>query len=433
MVPMSTPINEWSAHQIVTAIATREVSVVQVAEAFVSRIDALDPTLHAYVWFDREAVLKTARALDRVSAGNVLHGLPVAVKDNIDTAGIPTRYGSPIYADHVPAIDAACISLLKVAGAFVIGKTATTEFANFQPAATRNPRNPDHTPGGSSSGSAAAVAAQLTPVALGTQTAGSVIRPAAFCGVVGYKPSPRMISRAGVKANSDTLDEVGVFARSVDDAGWFAGVLSLTRPNVLPSTRQFIPSIGMTATSRVLASSESMRATLTRAATKMASAGARVGDAVWPAAFDRLFDAQRTIQLFETARCLAPEWQYRRTDLSASLQSIIAEGRALDAARYADAIEAGRSARAAMESLFAGRDVIVCPAASGEAPAGLESTGDPVFNRPWQLLRCACLTLPYGEGPTGLPLGLQVVARPGDDAKLFAAASWIEQTLAASR
>ena len=428
---MHESITDWSAFRIVSAIAAREVTAEAVTAAFCDRIEAIDPTLHAFVWFDRAAALRTARALDRASSGNVLHGLPVAVKDNIDTAAIPTRYGSVIYADHVPATDAACVALMRASGAFVLGKTALTEFANFQPAPTLNPRNPEHTPGGSSSGSAAAVAAQLAPVALGTQTAGSVIRPAAFCGIVGYKPSPRLIPRAGVKPNSDTLDEVGVFARSVDDAGWFAGVLSLARPNTLPSTRAFVPSVGVTMTSRASAASEAMRVAVARAAQTLGAAGAKVGDAVWPAALDRLFDAQRTIQLFETARALGPEWQYRRSDLSRSLQGLIADGRAIDGGRYADAIDVGRSSFAAIESLFAGRDVLIAPAAPGEAPLGTETTGDPVFNRPWQLLRCPSVTLPCGDGLQMLPLGLQVVGRPGDDQRLLAAAAWIEQALGA--
>lgn len=428
---MTAPITTWSAYRIVAAIAAREVTAEAVTHAYADRIESVDPTLHAYAWFDRGAALRTARALDRAAAGNVLHGLPVAIKDNIDTAAIPTRYGSPIYAAHVPTADAGCVALLRAAGAFVLGKTATTEFANFQPARTLNPRNPEHTPGGSSSGSAAAVAAELAPIALGTQTAGSVIRPAAFCGIVGYKPSPRLIPRAGVKPNSDTLDEVGVLARSVDDAGWFAGVLALVRPNTLPSARAFVPHIGVTQTSRGYAASEPMRAAIDIAADRLAAAGARVGDAVWPAAFDRLFDAQRTIQLFETARALGPEWQHHRGQLSTLLQGMMSEGHTIDGARYAEAIEIGRASFAAIESLFSGRDVLITPAAPGEAPFGNETTGNPIFNRPWQLLRCPCVTVPCGEGLHGLPLGLQIIGRPGDDQRLLAAAAWIERALGA--
>ena len=302
------------------------------------------------------------------------------------------------------------------------------------PGPTRNPVDPEHTPGGSSSGSAAAVGACLVPVALGTQTAGSVIRPAAFCGVVGYKPSiGHRIPRAGVKANSDTLDAVGVFARSVDDAALVALVLAGRSSSHLPGEHAFAPRIGVTLTSRAGAASAEMIAMVVDCAKRLSSDGADVRDARWPASFDALFDAQQTVQAFETARALAPEWQYRRKQLSAALAAFLDQGRRLDGNAYCDAVSVAHRARAALDSLlFDGIDVVITPAAPGAAPRGLSSTGDPLFSRPWQLLGCPCVSLPVGRDKQGLPLGLQVVGRPGDDARLLAAAAWIEGRLVPS-
>lgn len=426
---MSAPIHTWSAWEVVQAIRQGDLTVQHLAEALVERYDDMQSDVRAFVWFDRDRLLASARALDMATKRGPLHGLPIAVKDNIDTVGIPSQYGSPIYAGHVPAADAAVVALARASGAYVLGKTVTTEFAVYTPGPTRNPRNLAHTPGGSSSGSAAAVAACMAPVALGTQTAGSVIRPAAYCGVVGYKPSPRLIPRAGVKASSDSLDEVGVIARSVDDVGLVGGVLALLRPNSRPSTRAFAPQIGVTLTSRSSAASDATKSMIIEAAKRLSKAGAQVADAVWPAAFDTVFDAQRTIHFYELARALAFEWEMHRDLLSPGIIGVLTEGRAIDGARYAAAIETARSAFAAIETLFAGRDVLITPAAPGDAPPGLESTGDPIFNRPWQVMRCPCVTVPFGIGERGLPLGVQIVARPGDDARLLAAAAWIETQL----
>jgi Asp-tRNA(Asn)/Glu-tRNA(Gln) amidotransferase A subunit family amidase len=419
------PLHRWSAVRLLRALATRELTAAALAEALIERSAALDPRLHAWVGWDALAVRGRARALDLAAQAGSLHGLPIAVKDNIDTAGLSTAYGSPIYAGHVPAADAACVAVARAQGAWVLGKTMATEFANMVPATTRNPHNRGHTPGGSSSGSAAAVAAGLAPLALGTQTAGSVIRPAAFCGIVGYKPSPRRISRAGVKPNSDTLDEVGVLARSIDDVALLAQVLSGRGDAPLPSTQAFAPRVGATLTSRPQALSAAMTAALDASVQRLSAAGAAVRDVVLPNAFDDLFDAQRVVQQFETARALAPELQYRRARLSPMLATYLDDGRGLDGAAYAAALACGREVCDAIETLFAGLDVLLAPAAPGAAPRGFASTGDPLFNRPWQLLGCPCIALPGGLDDAGLPLGLQLIARPNDDDLLFAAAAWI--------
>ncbi len=425
------PLHAQDAAALAPALADGSLRFEALADALIERSAALEPRLKVWAHFSGPAARRRALASER---GRPLSGLPFAVKDNIDTEGIPTAYGSPIYRSHVPAADAACVALARSAGAWVLGKTACTEFANMTPCATRNPWNPAHTPGGSSSGSAAAVSAGLVPLALGTQTAGSVIRPAAFCGIVGYKPSPRRVPRAGAKANADTLDEIGVMARSVADASWFAAVLAgQTMPTGADAHR---PRIAVTLTSREQAVLAPMAEAVQIAASRLSTAGAHVQGAGRTVAFDALFDslfvAQRTAQVFETARALAPEWQYRRRDLSPGLRELIAEGRAIPAEVYAAALQTAAAVAGGLDTLFGAADIVLTAAAPGAAPASRKTTGDPLFNRPWQLLGCPCLTLPGGLDPDGLPLGLQLVARPGDDLRLFAAAAWVEHALQAT-
>lgn len=420
------PLHRWSARHLAAAMARRELRAVDVAEALAARIAETEPALQAWAWFDAAHAGRAAAA----SGAGLLHGLPIAVKDIVDTAGLPTEYGSPVYRGHVPQADAACVALARAAGAWVLGKTATTEFANMTPALTCHPRgggDARRTPGGSSSGSAAAVAAGCAPLALGTQTAGSVIRPAAFCGVVAWKPSPRRVPRAGVKPNSDTLDEVGVFARSVDDAALLAGVLAGAAFEHSP----FAPRVRPTFGGRALDATPAMQRAVERAATVASRAGARVrplDDAALPPGFAPLFEAQRTVQAFETARALSAEHRLRRAQLSAGLLALLDAGAAIDPAAYRDALAAACAVRADLDDLFREADVLLAPAAPG-APPTPETTGDPLFNRPWQLLGCPCIALPGGEDD-GWPLGLQLVARPGEDARLFAAARWLETRLA---
>ncbi|HEV7914463.1 MAG TPA: amidase, partial [Albitalea sp.] len=320
---MSPPLHRRSAVELARALATRELSVAALANALIEHGEAIEPGLQAWAGFDAKRARRVAAALDRSAGSGALHGLPLGIKDIIDTAGIPTACGSPIYAGHVPAVDAACVALARAAGAWVFGKTVSTEFANMTPGPTRNPHDASHTPGGSSSGSAAAVAAGLVPLALGTQTAGSVIRPAAYCGIVGYKPSPRRIPRAGVKPNSDSLDEVGVLARSVDDAALLGFALSGQAGAPAPGTQAFAPRVASTLTSRAGAASDATVALLASVAQRLSAKGATVTEFAWPSAFDALFDAQFAVQWFETARALQPEWQYRRAQVSPELVTMI--------------------------------------------------------------------------------------------------------------
>jgi amidase len=422
-------LTRLAAATIARSVRAGELTAQQGERAFADAGDAREPPLQAFAAFDRATLLESARAIDEGGNPGPLAGVPVAVKDIIDTAQYATSYGSPIYRGHRPALDAACVVLLRQAGALVLGKTVTAELAYFAPGPTRNPHAAGHTPGGSSSGSAAAVAAQLAPLALGTQTAGSVIRPASFCGVVGYKPSPRIIARSGAKVVSDTLDEIGLFAASVDDAALLASVLAQqpawsARPGQGRDAPP--PRIGWHLTSRDKEAAPAMRLAVLEAAQRAFGAGAPSVDIVWTADFDGLFEGQRTLQLAAIARQLAPEYRYRRGQLSGKMIEASEEARAWPVGRYPDALQFARRCAGRIEALFAGADVILAPSAPGEAPAGLDSTGDPLFNRPWQLLGCPMLNLPFGRGPLGLPLGVSVVARPGRDAQLFAAAGWLE-------
>lgn len=429
------PLHRWPATALVRALATRQLKAASLADALLERCQALEPRLHAWAALDAAWARRQARVLDAgLAAGQAagaLHGLPLAVKDNIDTAGITTAYGSAIYAGHVPQTDAAVVALARGAGAWVLGKSACTEFANMRPCATRNPHHAAHTPGGSSSGSCAAVAAGAVPLALGTQTAGSVIRPAAFCGIVGYKPSPRLLPRAGAKPNSDTLDEVGLFARHVADAALLAGALGAWDPAQGAPAHDAPPRLAVTLTSAAAALSPAMVAMVEEAAARLSTAGAPVQLAVWPQGFEALFEAQRRVQVFETARALAPERQYRRRQLSRPLLALLDEGTAMPPAVYDDALRTARGAALRLEELFGRADVLLCPAAPGAAPRSLKHTGDPAFSRPWQLLGCPCITVPGGLDSDGLPLGLQLVARPGEDRRLFAAAAWVADVLQA--
>lgn len=433
---MREPLHRLPATRLAQMIAIGEASPETVTRSFIEAIREREHEVQAFAWFDADHALAAARMLHLVSRRGPLHGLPFAVKDNIDTQEMPTGYGSAIYDGHRPDIDAICVAQLKGAGAFVLGKTVSAELANFTPGPTRNPHQIEHTPGGSSSGSAAAVAAHFAPIALGTQTAGSVIRPAAFCGVVGYKPSPGLIPRAGVKPNSDLLDEVGVFARGVDDAALAAAVMA-AKPawKDLPhdGQRGASPIIGLVPTSQANAAAPSMLAALDNVFRHLLQRGARRADVTWPRVFDGLFAAQRNVQLFETARALAAEFAYRRGQLSGRLIELIEQGRALSVDEYAAALQLRRACIAAIDSLFGAADLIITPSAPGEAPKGLGSTGDPVFNRPWHLLGCPMLSLPVphslGHGESGLPLGVSLVGRPGEDARLWAAAGWIEAKL----
>lgn len=428
---MKLPLNRLSAAQLARMIAAREVSCEAVTHSFLDAIGQREDEVRAFAWIDRDRALAVARNFDHAPGRGALYGLPVAIKDVIDTAGINTEYGSPIYAGHVPRADAACVAAIRAAGGYVLGKTVTAELANFAPGATRNPHALEHTPGGSSSGSAAAVAAHMAPLALGTQTAGSVIRPASFCGVVGFVPTRGSVPRVGVKQLSDTLDVVGGFANTVDDAAMLAAELMLRAD--LAATSDAVPTLSWTVTPWASELTPPMRDAFERVVDICARSRAVLREVKWPTRFSALADAQRTVQLFETARTLAPEFDYRRSLLSTQLAALIEEGRGIDAASYLAALQAGRDCSASVDEIFGNADAVLAPSASGGAPHGLDSTGNPQFNRAWQILGGPQISVPVPRdlwrNGSGLPLGVQIIGRRGDDARTFATARWLEQRL----
>jgi Asp-tRNA(Asn)/Glu-tRNA(Gln) amidotransferase A subunit family amidase len=381
--------------------------------------------VHAFAHLDPERVLAQARELDRGAVRGPLHGLPLGVKDVIDTFDAPTEYGSPIYRGHRPAADAGCVAMARALGAVILGKTVSTEFATFPPGPTANPRNLAHTPGGSSSGSAAAVADFMVPLAFGTQTSGSVIRPAAFCGVVGYKPSFGTLPRNGVKLLADSLDTVGILACSAEDAALL--VSALTGRASLPIALSVpAPRLALCRTPQWSAAEPETVALFDELPGQLVRAGAFVGKLELPAPFAGLEAAQNTIWEYEMARNLADEFHRHRERIREPLRSQLARGWAIPAERYDAAKALARDCRRMLPDVMADYDALIVPAAPGVAPLGRQATGNPVFSRIWTLLHVPAITVPWATGQHGLPLGVQVIGRVGDDARALACAHWLQ-------
>ncbi len=422
--------NRLSAVDAARLLGRRELSAEALLRACLERIAAREQTVQAWAYIDEGQALEQARALDRGAVRGPLHGLPVGVKDIFDTFDMPTQYGSPIYQDHRPVADASSVALTRRAGGVILGKTVTTEFATFYPNKTRHPHNPAHTPGGSSSGSAAGVADWMMPLAFGTQTAGSVIRPASFCGVVGYKPTYNMLQKSGVKPESDTLDTIGLFGRSVPDVALFAAALTgFARLQGAAAQGAGAPRIGVCRTYEWNRAQPETISAMERAASGLAAAGAKVSDFTLPASFAGLLAAHQAILWYELARCFADEFTRHPELLSAPLRERCAQGYAVDPSDYTKALDLGRACRAQLNDAFGDCDVLLAPAAPGEAPLGLGSTGDPVMNAVWTLLHAPCVTVPVATGPNGLPVGLQAVGRIGDDGRTLACAQWMHEKL----
>jgi Asp-tRNA(Asn)/Glu-tRNA(Gln) amidotransferase A subunit family amidase len=421
--------NELSAAEAAQRLQAGTLTAEALAAACLERIAERNNEVHAWAYVDRDRVLQQARALDRMPRRSPLHGMPIGLKDVIDTADQPTGYGSPIYAGYQPKADAACVALLRHAGALILGKTHTTEFANNHPAPTRNPHKLAHTPGGSSSGSAAAVADFMVPLALGTQTGGSVIRPAAYCGVFACKPSFGAINRAGMKFDAESLDTIGVFGRSVEDLALALEPLT-GRPAPQFGNPENRPRIGICRTPSWRDADAATQANLEGAAQALAKAGARVHSFDLPPGSDQLFDRHKVIMGYENARALAWEYFNFPEKISADLKPRLDEGWQVTRAEY-DAMRAHASrCRSALADTMRDVDFLLTPSAPGEAPASLSSTGDPVFNRAWTLFGTPCVTIPCGKGPGGLPLGVQLVGAFDADSALLRWAHWAAHALA---
>lgn len=425
----STPLHQLDAWQAATQLARRELKAVDLVRACLERVAERDGQVRAFAHLDADGALAQARALDAGPVRGPLHGLPLGVKDLFDTAALPTTYGSPVYAGHRPAADAASVTLCREAGAVILGKTVTTEFAYFTPGPTRNPHQLDHTPGGSSSGSAAAVADTMLPLALGTQTAGSIIRPAAYCGVVGYKPSLGRVTGAGVKSLSQTLDVVGGFGRSVRDAALLGAVLTGDQRLMQCADDSAAPRIGLFPTPAWPQADADTQAAWAQAVRVLAALVPGCRDVPAPAGFGDLIQLQKDVMFFEMARALSHERVQHRERLSPQLNDLLDAGMRITGATHAANLAQTETWRRHIDALFDSHDVLLTPSATGTAPQGVDATGDPLFCRSWSLLGLPSVHLPFARGAQGLPVGLQLVGRHGQDHQLLAAAHWVHQRL----
>lgn len=433
-------LNWLSAADAARAIREGAISSEQLVEACLARVRDVEPQVQAWQYLDPEHALRQARARDEDRragrACGALHGVPVAIKDIIDTADMPTEDGTVLHAGRTPARDATVVAMLRAAGAVIMGKTVTTECAYFHPGKTRNPHHPEHTPGGSSSGSAAAVAAGMVPLALGSQTNGSVIRPAAFCGVYGFKPTHGVIPRGGILKLSRTLDHVGVFARSIEDVALLSEQLvghdeldPDTRPRARIPFREIAlqepPLPPLLAFVKGPAWSRAEEETREAYAELVGELGDRVVEVELPETAQRALEWHRTIMEAEMAANLDLEWEKGRERLSEPLRALLARGREVSALGYQQALARVPILNDGFGEIFERCDAILTPAAPGTAPKGLGSTGDPSFCTLWTLCGMPAISLPLMRGANGLPLGVQLVGPRDGDARLLRTARWV--------
>jgi len=420
--------NRLSAAEAVARLSTGALTAEQLTRDCLDRIEER-AAVKAWIHLDPEHALAQARAADKAGRPGLLAGLPIGVKDVIDTFDVPTQHGSPIYRGNRPFTDAACVALTRMAGGTILGKTVTTEFANRYPGATVHPHNPAHTPGGSSSGSAAGIADFQLPLGFGTQTGGSTIRPSAFCGVVGYKPSFGEFSRVGIKLQCQNLDTLGLICRSLDDIALMRAVL-IEMPHRKIDRDVGAPRIGLCRTPLWDKADGATHALIESTASRLAAAGAAVTEVEFAAPFRDIAEHHRRIFNYEAAHNYAYEHLEHRDQVSkVLLDTVLDPGRDLPVADYIKALEAAEAFRAHLDDLFGAVDILLTPSAASEAPQGLDTTGDPAFNSTWTLGWVPCVTLPVGTGPAGLPLGVQLVGPRFADEKLLDAAAWVEARL----
>jgi Asp-tRNA(Asn)/Glu-tRNA(Gln) amidotransferase A subunit family amidase len=421
--------NQLSATAAAARIAAGKLKSEALVAACLERIDQREKDVQAWAAFDHELALSQARARDKEPRRTRLHGIPVGIKDVFDTADLPTQYGSPIYRGNRATCDAACVAQARELGGVILGKTVTTEFATRYPGKTRNPHDLKHTPGGSSQGSAAAVADWMVPIAFGTQTTSSVIRPAAYCGVVGYKPSFGLVNRAGLKVLSDSLDHVGTLTRTVPDAAMVVEELSGAPVTSFDGLSGMKPRIGYCRTPYWDLADRPTREALEQAVPRLQRAGATVNNVDLDGEFARLVEVQVSISTYEMFRALAYE-RTRFPDLiSEMLMARLLGGGRVTRAQYEEAQAMARRCRARLADLFRDYDALLSPSAMGEAPEGLESTGEPTFGASWTVLHCPAVSVPAFRGPRGLPMGAQITGPFGKDGQTLLAAEWVHRTL----
>lgn len=421
------------------AIRAGKISSEDLVRACLARIDQFDEEIAAWAHLDRELALTQARLADEVRRRGrptgPLHGVPVGIKDIIDTFDLPTECGTVLYAGRTPSKDATAVSLLRESGAVILGKTVTTELAVYTPGKTRNPNNPGRTPGGSSSGSAAAVASFMCPLSVGTQTNGSVIRPAAFCGVYGFKPSFGRISRKGVLAQSRPLDTLGVFARNLQDLALIADVLMVydaydpamqirARPAIARTLLEPPPAEPRLAFVRTPVWDRAEETTKDAFRELIEHIGDRCDILDLPPSFDRAHEDQRLIMEADLARSFERLYEKGADRISEKLRDMIERGKRVLATEYNDALDRIDGYNSTLDEVFVDYDAILTPSTPGEAP-DIATTGDPAFCTIWTLCGTPALNLPVLQGPSGLPLGAQLVGPRGDDARLFRTARWL--------
>ncbi len=431
--------------EMIRLIHRGKLSPVALTESLLRRIDVLEPSLQAWVTLDQQKVLEEAQRCEKeIARGRKrgpLHGIPLGVKDIFYTAGMKTTGGSKILADFIPSFDSTSVLRLKQAGAIILGKTATTEFAHADPAPTRNPWNREHTPGGSSSGSAAAVATGMCPGALGSQTGGSILRPASYCGAVGFKPTYGRISRYGVLPFSWSLDHVGLFTRTVSDAALLLNVLAgydtqdptTSREPVPDYTRALRPSrppfIGVVEEFYQKNSEAQVWKNTDEVLARLKRAGAKAETVKMPGSFGAVHDAHRIVMRTEGAAFHQPLYEKHRELYRPKLRELIEIGSLIPGVDYLTAYRIKREFRREMDRVMKRYDLLLTPSTSSPAPRGLESTGDAWFQVPWSFSGLPTITLPSGLSQEGLPLGIQLVGQAFSEGKLLALARWCEKAL----
>ena len=440
-------LHEMGAAEIARRIRAGTVSPVDLLAACLGRIEAIEPVVKAWVHLDREAATRTADQREFEArtqrTWGALHGVPVALKDIFDAAGLPTTAGAGSFAHRHPVADATSVARLRAAGAIVLGKVTTTAFAFLDPSPTRNPWNPEHTPGGSSSGPAAAVASRMVPLALGSQTVGSVLRPAAYCGVVGFKPSHGLISAAGVVPLAWSLDHVGIFARAVEDCALALGILAgadaadplssgAAADDYLAAVARPVPPRLGVLRRLVERATPEMGTHLEAVVRMLRSAGALVSDVDLPPSFANLHEAGNRVARAEAAAYHAPLFARHADEYPPRIREAIEQGRTISAVEYLAAQQTRRVFRQEMAPIAARYDALLLPTAPAPAPRGLQSTGDPYFCAPWSFAGMPAIALPSGLDGAGLPLSIQLVGGAFAEARLLGAAGWCEGALAFS-
>ena len=421
-------LHDLTATQIVEAIADKKTTAEAVARDCLEHIEAREPQVKAWHYLAPEAVIKQARAVDARASIGALHGVPVGIKDIIDTCDMPTEYGTPIHQGHRPRVDAAVVALTRRAGGLIMGKTVTTEFANRHPGKTCHPQDPARTPGGSSSGSAAAVGDHMVPLALGTQTTGSTIRPAAYCGCVGYRPTWGEIRCSGVMEAAGSLDTLGLIARSVEDIVLYKDVMMGIEPQRLSPTLMQPPRIGFCKTHFWDQCDLTTQKSLEDCAEHLARAGAKVSAVTLPAEFEQVEQAHRWVSSFEFARNRAWEIDHHYSSISQTLrENRLKDGLACSIQTYRQSRQILARLRRSMHDVINDFDVLLVPATSGEAPLGLNATGNASHCLIWTSTHVPSMTLPLFKGPHGLPVGAQLIAARNNDRLLFEAARWVHK------